>query len=299
MQFFALLGGSGSGKTALSLDFAKKFSCAILSLDSLSIYQEIDIASAKPSPQERAGVVHFGIDVLKPNELQNVQNFIAQFQSAKAFCKHHNLSLLLVGGSSFYLKALLCGISELPKARATTKDRILDLGGLEEQFMFLQSIDPAFSSMLKPQDSYRITRALEIFFDTDCIPSLYFKEHPPRPFLKDCVIFEILLERQELREKIAKRTELMLKNGLIDEVRGLISRYGEAHQWAKSIGIKEVLAYQKGAFGLQALQEQITTHTAQLAKRQRTFNKTQFSPHFCGSATAVQAALERAFVEYV
>lgn len=293
---FAILGGSGSGKTALSLEIAREFPCSILSLDSLSIYKEINIASAKPTLKDRGGITHFGIDVLSPSQVQNVQNFIVEFKKAKEFCNKHNQSLLIVGGSSFYLKVLLNGISTLPSCKSTTQERIQNLGDLTEQYAFLQKIDSTFAKSLKPQDSYRIVRALEIFFDTDCIPSAYFRENPPEPILRDCSIFEIMLEREILRKRIACRTKTMLERGLIAEVEGLIRRYGQTHQWAKSIGIKEVLAFQKGLLSLQELEEQITIHTAQLAKRQRTFNKTQFMQHFCGGYLEVKAALKRAFL---
>lgn len=295
VKTLAILGGSGSGKTALSLEIAKKFSCSILSLDSLSIYKEINIASAKPSVKERGEITHFGIDVLLPSQAQNVQNFIAEFKKAKEFCNKHNQPLLIVGGSSFYLKTLLNGISALPKHKSTTQEKIQNLGDLTSQYAFLQKIDSNFANSLKPQDSYRIARALEIYFDTDCIPSVYFRENPPKPILRECEIFEIVLDREILRERIAYRTKTMLEQGLIVEVKNLIEHYGQAHQWAKSIGIKEVLAYQKGLLSLQELEEQITIHTAQLAKRQRTFNKTQFAPHFCGGYLEVKVALERAF----
>ena len=287
----AILGGSGSGKSALSLEIAREFPCAILSLDSLSIYQEINIASAKPSALERGEIVHFGIDVLRPNEAQNVQNFIAQFYKAREFCLQNALHLCIVGGSGFYLKALLSGISHLPKHRDSTPTKIQNLGDLKSQFAFLLHIDSVYASTLKPKDTYRITRALEIYFDTDTIPSIYFKENPPKPILHHCEIFEILLDREVLRQRIAERTKTMLQNGLINEVESLVSKYGTQHQWAKSIGIKEVLEFKD----LVQLESLITTHTAQLAKRQRTFNKTQFPPHFCGDYHAVKCAIEKYF----
>ncbi|WP_299545796.1 tRNA (adenosine(37)-N6)-dimethylallyltransferase MiaA [uncultured Helicobacter sp.] len=290
----AILGGSGSGKTALSLEIAKEFSCVILSLDSLSVYKGIDIASAKPSLKERGEIIHFGIDVLFPNQMQNVQNFIAEFKKAQEFCAKKNQPLLIVGGSSFYLKTLLNGISFLPKRQSKTQEKIQNLGDLSAQYAFLQKIDSNFANSLKSNDSYRIMRALEIFFDTDCIPSVYFKENPPKPILKDCEIFEIVLEREILRKRIALRTKLMLEQGLIAEVERLVECYGLAHQWAKSIGIKEVLTYKMGTFNLQELEAQITTHTAQLAKRQRTFNKTQFPPHFYGEILEVKKAIKHA-----
>lgn len=302
MQTFAILGGSGSGKSALSLEIASLHDCAILSLDSLSIYQEIDIASAKPSLEMRQGIPHFGIDILCPNALQNVSNFIQEYHRAKAFCEENRKHLLIVGGTGFYLKSLLMGLSPSPKLSLSEKleieSLIHNLGGLNAQYIFLSKIDSLYAGKIKPQDSYRITRALEIYFSTHLTPSAYFATYPPKPILESCEIFEISLERALLRERIKQRTQEMLKNGLLEEVQNLVAHYGTQHQWAKSIGIKETLEYLKLASfthspisSLESLSDSISTHTAQLAKRQSTFNKTQFPSHFCGTATEIYSEI--------
>jgi len=305
----AILGGSGAGKTALSLELASNYDCAILSLDSLSVYQEINIASAKPSLGERKGIPHFGIDVLHPNELQNIHNFIQEYHRAQAFCQKHNKHLLIVGGTSFYLKTLLCGLSPSPKLSSSEKleidSTIHHLGDLNAQYAYLRRVDLPYASKLKPQDSYRIVRALEIYFSTQTAPSVYFANNPPKPILKSCEIFEIYFARELLRTRIQERTQEMLNKGLLNEVQTLIARYGTQHQWAKSIGIKETLAYlnyqkswdsssskpQSPIFSLESLKDSISLHTAQLAKRQGTFNKTQFPPHFCGTANEIYSQI--------
>lgn len=281
-KIIAILGGSGSGKTALSLELAGRYDSVILSLDSLSIYKEINIASAKPSVLERGEILHFGIDILSPSVPQNVQNFIAEFLKAKDYCAIYQKNLLIVGGSGFYLKALLNGLSKLPKRDENVALAIQKIGDLEAQYAFLSRIDDVYAKALKPKDIYRITRALEIYFLTQEIPSVYFAKNPPKPFLMDCEIFEILLPREILHQRIAERTQQMLKRGLIAEVEFLTEKYGIAQQWARSIGIKEVLEYKAQNFDIKTLESLIATHTAQLAKRQRTFNKTQFKEHFCG-----------------
>lgn len=304
MQTFAILGGSGSGKSALSLEIASTYDCVILSLDSLSIYQEIDIASAKPSLEMRQGITHFGIDILRPNEPQNVSNFIQEYYRAKAFCKEHRKHLFIVGGTGFYLKSLLMGLSPSPKLSLSEKSEIEslihNLGDLNAQYAFLSKIDSLYASKVKPQDCYRIVRALEIYFSTHLTPSAYFTAYPPKPILESCEIFEITLERALLRERIKKRTQEMFKNGLLEEVQTLVSRYGTQYQWAKSIGIKETLEYlnydsaltqSSPISSLESLSDSISTHTAQLAKRQSTFNKTQFLPHFCGTATEIYSEI--------
>lgn len=117
------------------------------------------------------------------------------------------------------------------------------LGDLNAQYAYLRRVDLPYASKLKPQDSYRIVRALEIYFSTQTAPSVYFANNPPKPILKSCEIFEIYFARELLRTRIQERTQEMLNKGLLNEVQTLIARYGTQHQWAKSIGIKETLAY--------------------------------------------------------
>ncbi|MDE5591889.1 MAG: tRNA (adenosine(37)-N6)-dimethylallyltransferase MiaA, partial [Helicobacter sp.] len=131
MRIIAILGGSGSGKTDLSLKLAKPLDCIILSLDSLSVYQQIDIASAKPSKEDRAKVLHFGIDRLNPVQSHNVQIFIHEYERAYDYAKSHQKNLLIVGGTSFYLKVLLEGLSIFPnltqKEKLEVKEKIESL----------------------------------------------------------------------------------------------------------------------------------------------------------------------------
>jgi len=120
---------------------------------------------------------------------------------------------------------------------------------------------------------------LQIHLATGEAPTEYFRKNPPEPLLEEVALFEIAIERSLLRERIAQRTEKMFRAGLVDEVAELEFRYTRAPNPMKSIGIKEVLEYFDAKVGLEEAKESITTHTAQLAKRQMTFNRTQFPPH--------------------
>ncbi|WP_104721254.1 tRNA (adenosine(37)-N6)-dimethylallyltransferase MiaA [Helicobacter mesocricetorum] len=293
MREIAILGASGSGKTELSLNLADKLNAIILSLDSLSIYQQINIASAKPSKEEIREIPHFGIDILTPKESHNAQVFIQEYQKAKAYAKNHQKNLLIVGGTSFYLKILLEGLSTFPKLtqeeKTAIRQKIHTFSTQQSRFIYLKSIDK--TTKIHPNDTYRTNKALEIYFSTSLTPTQYFQKNPPIPLLKNCEIYEILLSKEELKQKITKRTHLMLQKGLIEEVTTLLNRFGDSYQWAKSIGIKEVRQFLKGEFSKEYLESLITTHTLQLAKRQKTFNKTQFKEHFCGSAHEVSEML--------
>ena len=117
----AIIGSTASGKTSLAVKIAKQWNANILSLDSLSIYKEIDIVSAKPTLEEREGITHFGLDVIYPNEAFDITTYMDLYQEVYARCQKENKALVLVGGTSFYLKMLREGVSELPTISEETK----------------------------------------------------------------------------------------------------------------------------------------------------------------------------------
>jgi len=263
---FAIIGPTASGKSALGLKLAKKLNYEILSLDSLSIYKQIDIASAKPSKEELNEVKHYGINEIYPNQKFDVLKFIEIYKKIP----HRNL--IIVGGSSFYLKALIEGISQMPEISEEIKKEAKKLN-----YRFLERIDPAFASNISCNDTYRIQKGIEIYLATNTPPSLYFQQNPKKPILPKLKIYEIAVDRTKLRERIIKRTDKMFKEGLIDEAAFLERRYKDRRLSSlKAIGIKEVLDYFNGRYDLKTLKEKIVTNTARLAKRQQTFNKTQF-----------------------
>ncbi len=274
----AIIGSTASGKTALSIELAQKIDANILSLDSLAIYKEIDIASAKPTIQERQGVKHFGIDVLYPNEPFDVTTFVKLYQEAREESIQEGKNLIIVGGTSFYLNVLLKGISELPKIGKEAQEKTQNLlSNLEEAYNFLSQKDPSYMKKIEKSDRYRIEKMLNLFFQTKLTPTEYFKSNPPKATITEKLpIYEIEVERDVLRKRIELRTQKMLKDGLIDEVFYLEKSYTREPNCMKAIGIKEVLAYFDGYYTRKEMQERIVIHTAQLAKRQRTFNKSQF-----------------------
>lgn len=278
MKQVAILGPTASGKTALALTLANRYNGVILSVDSLALYKEIDIASAKPTLQERGDVPHFGIDVITPDVPFNVTLFFDLYREAKAFALEHNRPLILVGGTSFYLKAMLEGMSEKPPISASIQARVRDaLEDIAAVQTLAQTLDPLFASRTEKFDRYRLEKWLELYYATGEIPSAFQKRTLRPPLIADLPLFEIETDREHLRNRIKERTKVMLAQGLVDEVQALEKRYGRAPSCMKAIGIKEVLVYLDGGCSYEAMEEAIATHTAQLAKRQRTFNKTQFT----------------------
>ncbi len=289
----ALIGPTASGKTSLSIKLAQKIDAYILSLDSLAIYKEIDIVSAKPTKEERDGVVHFGIDHLYPDEPFDVTTFIKLYQEVKASCMQEGKSLVIVGGTSFYLKVLLEGVSPKPSLNTEDKARIEILMRTPHLVhRMLQKVSPEYMSHIPQGDTYRVRKALEVYIATNEAPDRYFAKHPPQPVLTDPLpIYEIVWDRQILRERIRLRTEQMVAEGLIDEIIALERKYTRAPNCMKAIGIKETLMYLDGIYDKEMLIEKIAINTGRLAKRQMTFNHSQFENVLQGSLEDLKKTL--------
>lgn len=273
----AIIGPTASGKSDLAINIAKKIDAYILSIDSLSIYKEIDIVSAKPSKKELQEVKHFGIDLLYPDEYFSVEVFINLYKEVVSLCKKEKKNLIIVGGTSFYLKSLISGLSEIPtitkEAAERAEARVRDL---QNCYDFLYELDEKYMKNISPSDRYRVEKALLIYEASGVAPSKWFEANPPKPIIENLPIYNINVNREVLRERIKKRTLKMVDSGLIDEVCRLEQRYTRLPHSMGSIGIVEVLEYLDGKATLEQMCENISTHTAQLAKRQQTFNRTQF-----------------------
>jgi tRNA dimethylallyltransferase len=289
----AIIGSTASGKTSLAVKVAKELDAYILSLDSLSIYKEINIVSAKPSKKEQNGIQHFGIDSIYPNEDFDVTTFIELYNDVYSKCLKERKNLVIVGGTSFYLKMLIEGVSVLPNMSDNTKketsNNLLDL---PKAYQLLYSLDPEYMSKIEINDSYRVEKALNIYFETKMTPSEYFSLNPPIPTIQSPLpLYQIEWDRDILRKRITLRTKMMVENGLIDEICMLEKKYTRLPNCMKAIGIKETLAYLDGIYSKEVMIEKITTNTARLAKRQKTFNNSQFDDVIKGSVEELERIL--------
>ena len=275
----AIIGSTASGKTAKAIEYAKKNNANILSLDSLAIYKEIDIVSAKPTLKERDGVKHFGLDIIYPNDSFDVTLFIKLYKEAKTESIKEGKSLVIVGGTSFYLKSLIQGLSPMPTISSEIRKKSLQTieQGVIEAYDILFKIDADYMLNIASTDSYRIEKMLNLYYQTGLTPTEYFRANPPQPtIIEPLPIYEIQVDKEILREKIKERTQKMIDMGLVEEVAYLEKSYTREPNCMKAIGIKEVLDYFDGVYSFEQMQEKIVINTARLAKRQRTFNRSQF-----------------------
>ncbi|MDR2033488.1 MAG: tRNA (adenosine(37)-N6)-dimethylallyltransferase MiaA [Helicobacteraceae bacterium] len=278
MKTLAIIGQSASGKSDLAHKIARKTNAVLLSMDSLCAYQKIDVASAKPTKIEREDLTYFGLDIVQASERFGADEFIAEFLRAKAFCEASDRNLIIVGGSGFYLKALIGGLSPIPKITYEIKSKINDLlRDVGAAYNELKTIDPIYAAKIYANDRYRIEKALLISYASKQTPTIWFNANPPKPILRNVVIAELFLPIDILRERIKQRTRKMLESDMVGEIKNLLSIAPRSAQPFKAIGVKETLDYIDGKITIEELENLINIHTAQYAKRQRTYNKGQFN----------------------
>ena len=261
---FALIGTTASGKSELANALAIELGGLILSLDSLCVYKEINIASAKPCGAELLRTPHFGVNLLSVAEKFNVALFFDEYQMARARAFELDKPLIIVGGTSFYLKALMSGLSQ-----SVEESRSAMSNG--EIYELMKSVDE--NAKIAKNDSYRLRKWLGIYEKTGRVPSEFLRETLQKPIISSLDIFELVLDKDLLRKRVEKRTQNMLNSGLIDEAKFLFSKFSHDLKPLNSIGLKECKAFLNGKITLGELAPLINTHTMQLAKRQRTFNK--------------------------
>tara|TARA_B100002052_G_scaffold123223_1_gene113321 strand:+ start:414 stop:1310 length:897 start_codon:yes stop_codon:yes gene_type:complete len=281
-----LLGATASGKTELSLEIAERLGLAVINVDSRQLYTGMSVGTAKPTQAQQARVPHHLLDLRCPDQPITLQ----EFQSAAEPCidlelNQHGIALL-VGGSGLYLKALTAGLQPPPVPPQPQLRQQFSKLGQSICYSLLQAADPEAGSRIAPADAVRTQRALEVLYATGQKMSALATTSPP-PWR----VLELGLDPANLRDRIAWRTELIYRDGLLEETEHLKQRYGAELPLLQTIGYKEALA---ALAGQQTVQEAINTttqRTRQFAKRQRTWFRRQHTPTWLISNEPVHEAM--------
>ena len=280
-------GPTATGKTRSSILLAKKIDAEIVNFDSLLFYKELSIGTAKPTLEEQGGVIHHLINVVSVKTPLNASDFILKAERKIEEILSQNKNVILVGGSAFYLRALIKGMYDDNPISNELRSEVEDLfedKGIDPFIDFLKKHDPNSLENLHPNDHYRLLRAYEYFKSTGLPISKQKKkldQNDPYDFSRnnhphwDIIHIHLDLPKNQHFELIQKRTKKMVEEGLIKEVENLLQKgFSGEEKPLKSIGYKETIAYIKGEFkGLQEYRERISISTRQLAKSQRTFFK--------------------------
>ncbi|MCH8619373.1 tRNA (adenosine(37)-N6)-dimethylallyltransferase MiaA [Undibacterium sp. TS12] len=273
----AIMGPTASGKTAAALEIARHYPAEIISVDSALVYRDMNIGTAKPTAEELAAVPHHLIDIIDPAESYSVAQFRKDTQRLVTDIQSRGKLPLLVGGTMMYFKALMDGLDDLPGADPAIRAELdaeaarIGVPGLHAR---LATLDPETAARLKPQDSQRIQRALEIIALTGQPMSalLAKQEKTAVPFTMHAISLEPS-DRSVLHQRIALRFDIMLRHGFIDEVKALKQR-PDLHANLPSIrcvGYRQAWDYLDGITNLAEMRELGIIATRQLAKRQMTW----------------------------
>lgn len=277
-----LLGPTASGKTAAALALAADAPVEIISLDSALVYREMDIGTAKPTPEELAAAPHHLIDIIDPVESYSAAQFVTDAERLIGEIRARGNVPLIVGGTMLYYKALTQGLNDLPQADPAVRaelDQLAAERGWPALHAMLAQVDPVTAARLAPNDAQRIQRALEIHrLSGQPMSALLARQAEGRTFAgaADQRYRVIALEpsdRLALHARIAQRYDAMLANGFIDEVRRLRTRE-DLHPGLPSIrcvGYRQVWEYLDGECDFDTMRERGIAATRQLCKRQLTW----------------------------
>lgn len=273
-------GPTACGKTGFSIKLAKKINGEIISADSMQVYRYMDIGTAKVTPEEADGVPHYLIDEFDPDEEYNVMIFQ---QKAKAYMEEiwaKGKIPILVGGTGFYINALLYD-NDFTETENNTSYReecykLAREQGPDVLYERLQEIDPEYAANIHPNNVKRVTRALEYHYLTGQKFSEHNAEQKEKATPYNAAVIILTMDREKLYERIELRIDLMLKQGLLEEVKGLLDRgYSPDLVSMQGIGYKEFIPYFNGECTLEEAVTQLKTNTRRFAKRQLTWFRRQ------------------------
>jgi len=277
-----LLGATASGKTALAIELAKALDLAVLNVDSRQLYRQMDVGTAKPTAEQRARVRHELLDLRDPDQPINLQDFraIAEPVIAAELVRPRRSAIapgrplaLLAGGSGLYLKALCQGLEPPAVPPQPALRAQLTALGQPSCHQLLAAADPVAATRIAPADAVRTQRALEVLYATGRPLSAQQGSSPP-PW----GVIELGLDPPDLRQRIAARTRQLYAEGLVEETRRLIGRYGRNLPLLDTIGYGEARAVLAGDLDEPEAIRITERRTRQFAKRQRTWFRRQHNP---------------------
>jgi len=275
-KVIAIVGPTASGKTSLSIELAKRINGEIVSCDSMQIYKDMTIGTAKPTSEEMQGIKHYLIDCVSPNERYSVSEYKKQATTALEDILKKGKVPIIVGGTGLYLDSLVLGIdyqeikydekyrNELQSIASTEQ-------GLENLYIKAKEIDPEAIKIISKNDKKRIIRILEIYNATGKNKTEQNIESLKNGVNYDFEVFAINWDRETLYNRINLRVDLMIEQGLIEEVVNLKKKYNEFPTAMQGLGYKEVVEYLEGILTKEEMIEKIKMQTRRYAKRQLTW----------------------------
>ena len=272
-----ICGPTASGKTSLGIKLAKRTNGEIISCDSMQIYTDMDIGTAKPTKEELNEAKHYLIDFVSPSERYSVASFKKDAEKAIEEILNKGKIPIIVGGTGLYLNSLIYGI-EYPNIETDLKyreelEKRVAKEGLKKLYNEAKKIDEKAIEKISVNDKKRILRILEIYHLTGKTKTEIELESRKNGIKYDYKIFVLNMNREKLYDRINNRVDLMIEKGLIDEVKSLIKKYTEFPTAMQGLGYKEVIEYLEGKITKDEMIEKIKMESRRYAKRQITWFK--------------------------
>jgi tRNA dimethylallyltransferase len=275
-----IAGPTASGKSALALDLARQKDGVVVNADSMQVYDVLRVLTARPSIEDMDGMPHYLFGHVPPSTLYSTGKWLADVEALLAMPELSGRHLVFVGGTGMYFRALLGGISQMPEVSPDARQfwrAALTLKGPEALHTELAARDPETAARLKPQDSQRIVRAIEVH-ESSGKPISFWQKQTGAPLVDSASARKICLtpDRAALREKIDQRFAAMARSGAVEEVKALLAlRLDPALPAMKAIGVGEIAAFLRGELSLDVAIERASAATRQYAKRQETWLRHQ------------------------
>lgn len=276
-KVIVICGPTASGKTALSIELAKKINGEIISCDSMQIYKNMNIGTAKPSKEEMQGIKHYLLDFVEPNQRYSVAEFKKDAEIAIEEILSKGKTPIVVGGTGLYVDSLIYGIEyqdiKLDENYRHQLEERAKKEGLQTLYDEAKKIDAQAMEKISPNDQKRILRVLEIYKATGKNKTEQEMESRKNGVKYDYKVFAINMDREKLYERINKRVDIMIEHGLIQEVEDLLKKYDDFPTAMQGLGYKEVVEYLHGMTTRDEMIEKIKMETRRYAKRQITWFK--------------------------
>ncbi len=274
-KVIVICGPTASGKTGLSIELAKKINGEVISCDSMQIYKDMTIGTAKPTIEEMQGITHHLIDFVPPDTRYSVADFQKDAKAAIEKVLNKNKVPIVVGGTGLYADALIYNIKypeiEIDMDYRKQLEKLIEEKGLEVAYKMAKEIDKEAAEKISCNDKKRIMRILEIYHQTGKTKTQLEiesrKEEPPYEYL----VYAIDMDRDRLYDRINKRVDIMIEQGLIEEVRQLLQKYKHFPTAMQGLGYKEVVDYLQGKTSKEEMIEILKMETRRYAKRQLTW----------------------------
>ncbi len=274
-KVIVICGPTASGKTALSIELAKQINGEIVSCDSMQIYKDMNIGTAKPTTEEMQGIKHYLIGYVSPEERYSVADYKKDAKRAIKEIIEKGKMPIVVGGTGLYLDSLIYEIEyqdiKLDEAYRNQLEKEVQEKGLEALYERAKMIDPKAIEKISATDKKRILRILEIYHATGKTKTEQEIESRKKEVEYDYKVYALNWDREKLYDRINKRVDIMIEQGLIQEVEEILQKYQKFPTAMQGLGYKEVVDYLNGIYTKEEMVEKIKMETRRYAKRQLTW----------------------------